>query len=302
MHNELLAMFYPMTAHEENYERMLLDGCAPADVTYGEHQKMASEFLQEGKLIAVRPHWRFCAVGMHRHDYIEMAYVLNGSVTQIVNEKEITLVAGDLLIMNRNVRHAVNAPGREDIMINFIILPAFFDRAVKQAGLEDSPICRFFVDCARGCDDVPAYLHFSIGDILPITNLLENMIWSVRNGIPYKQSTNQLTMALLLRLLPYHADRLRTDGEDYDILWKVHRYIEDHYVDGNLEDAARSLRCNYRNLSRIVREKTEKSFTELMQERRLQQALYLLEHTDRSVSDICRQVGYINISYFYRIF
>ena len=302
MHNELLAMFYPMTAHEKDYERMVREGHAPVDITSDEHNKKASEFLQDGKLIAVRPHWRYCAVGMHRHDYIEMAYVLNGSVTQLVEEKEITLVAGDLLIMNRNVRHAVRAPGKEDIMVNFIILPAFFDSAVDQAGIEDSPMRRFFVNCVCGADDTPAYLHFSVGGILPVTNLLENMIWSMRNDVPYKQSTNQQTMSLLLRLLPYHADCLRTDEEHYDIVWRVQRYIEDHYRDGNLEDAARNLNCNYRRLSNIVREKTGKSFTELIQERRIQQALYLLSHTNYSIEKICGQVGYVNISYFYRIF
>lgn len=46
--------------------------------------------------------------------------------------------------MNRNVRHAIKAPGREDIMINFIILPEFFDRAVELAEMEDFPMRRFF--------------------------------------------------------------------------------------------------------------------------------------------------------------
>ena len=302
MNPEILSMFYPMTDHEREYEAMVRSGQAPTDIVSGEHKKEAKEFLRDGKLIAVRPHWRFCAVGPHKHDYIEMAYVLTGSVTQIVDGKEITLVAGDLLIMNRNVRHAVKAPGREDIMVNFIILPVFFDRAVDQAGIEDSPMRRFFVDCVCGDDDRPAYLHFSVGEILPVANLLENMIWSMRNDVPYKQSTNQLTMALLLRLLQYHADRLRTDEEKYDILWKVQRYIEDRYRDGNLEDAAETLGCDYRRLSGMVREKTGKTFTELIQERRLQQALYLLKNTDYPVSKICERVGYVNISYFYRIF
>ena len=295
-------MFYTMTEHELEYERMVLSGQAPTDIIDGEHKKEANEFLRDGKLITVRPHWRFCAVAMHKHDYIEMAYVINGSVTQIVEEKEISLVAGDIFIMNRNVRHAIKAPGREDIMVNFIILPAFFDRAVDQAGIENSPMHRFFVNCICNRDEHPAYLHFSVGGILPITNLLENMIWSMRNDIPYKQSTNQLTMALLLRLLQYHTDCLHTDEDNLSVMWKVQRYIEDRYRDGNLEDAARTLNCNYRRLSNMVKEKTGKTFTELIQERRIQQALYFLLNTDYPISKICERVGYANVSYFYKVF
>ena len=72
MNNALLSMFYPMTEHELEYERMVLSGQAPTDIIDGEHKKEANEFLRDGKLITVRPHWRFCAVGMHKHDYIEI--------------------------------------------------------------------------------------------------------------------------------------------------------------------------------------------------------------------------------------
>lgn len=41
---------------------------------------------------------------------------------------------------------------------------------------------------------------------------------------------------------------------------------------------------------------------ELLQEKRLNQAAYLLEHTAMSVADIAVTVGYDNISYFHRIF
>jgi AraC-like DNA-binding protein len=39
-----------------------------------------------------------------------------------------------------------------------------------------------------------------------------------------------------------------------------------------------------------------------LQERRLQQAAWLLEHTTQRVSDIAVSVGYENVSYFHRIF
>ena len=41
---------------------------------------------------------------------------------------------------------------------------------------------------------------------------------------------------------------------------------------------------------------------ELVQEKRLNQAIYLLEHTAMSVMEIGMSVGYDNISYFHRIF
>jgi AraC-like DNA-binding protein len=55
-------------------------------------------------------------------------------------------------------------------------------------------------------------------------------------------------------------------------------------------------------LSREIKRRTGKTYTELLQERRLRQAAWLLEHTTQRVSDIALSVGYENVSYFHRIF
>ena len=47
---------------------------------------------------------------------------------------------------------------------------------------------------------------------------------------------------------------------------------------------------------------TGRNYIELVQEKRLAQAAFLLRNTDRNVADIAVAVGYENISYFHRIF
>ena len=259
-------------------------------------------FLRRGKLIDLRLNYRFCAAPLHSHDFIEMAYVLHGRLTHEIEGKTVAMTEGDLLIMNRNVRHSVALCGQEDIMINFIMLPEYFERSMKLAELEDSPMRRFFLSCILDTDNTPDYLLFNVKEILPLRHLIENMIWSVKNDIPYKQTTNQLTMALLLRLLQYHAGQVRSDTPEYGLIWEVQRYIDRSYRDGSLEEAAEQLHYDYRWLSHEIIRKTGKTFTALMQERRLQQAVYLLKNTDYSVADVAGKTGYANLTFFYRIF
>ena len=47
---------------------------------------------------------------------------------------------------------------------------------------------------------------------------------------------------------------------------------------------------------------TGKTYTQIVQEKRLAQAAFLLKNTKRNVTDISVAVGYENISYFHRIF
>ena len=55
-------------------------------------------------------------------------------------------------------------------------------------------------------------------------------------------------------------------------------------------------------LSREIRKRTGKTYKELLQEKRMQQAVYLLANSRIPVTDIIESVGYDNTSYFYRLF
>ena len=55
-------------------------------------------------------------------------------------------------------------------------------------------------------------------------------------------------------------------------------------------------------LSREIKRRTGKTYTELLQEKRLSQAAWLLRNTRQKVADIGISVGYENLSYFHRIF
>ena len=85
------------------------------------------KLLRRGKLITVRPHSRFVEFPMHRHNYVEIMYVVQGSITHVIDGSELTLHKGDLLMLNQYVEHAIHRAEYEDIGINFIALPEFFE-------------------------------------------------------------------------------------------------------------------------------------------------------------------------------
>ena len=90
-------------------------------------------------------------------------------------------------------------------------------------------------------------------------------------------------------------------GEQETVL-AVLRYIEERYRDGSLTEIAEQLHYEMTGLSRLIRQRTGKNYTALLQEKRLSQAVWLLMNTDRTVEEIAGLVGYENISYFYRLF
>ena len=69
-------------------EQQILDGVAKVDkdlYTSGKDFIVDSaKMLNEGKLIAVRTHTRFVHFPAHRHNFIEVLYVCQGQLTNII--------------------------------------------------------------------------------------------------------------------------------------------------------------------------------------------------------------------------
>lgn len=262
----------------------------------------AQKLLSAGKLITLRTHTRFIHFPEHTHDYVEVIYMCSGETTHIVNGKEIRLEQGDLLFLNQSATHEVCQAGEQDIAVNFIVLPEFFSAPLSMIGEEETPLRKFLVDCLCGQNSGAGYLYFDVSEVKPIQNLLENLLWILLQETPTKRKMSQMTMALLFLQLLSHTEMLSTDSQGDQVVWQVLRYVESNYANGSFAELTQQLHYDASWLSREIKRRTGKTYTQLIQEKRLAQAAFLLRNTDRNVSDIALAVGYENISYFHRIF
>ncbi len=259
------------------------------------------KLLDHDKLIAVRKHTRFIAFPEHSHDYVEMVYMCQGTTTHRVDGNRICLKPGELLMLGQNARQSIEAAGEGDLAVNFIVRPAFLGGILRFLGDEETPLRRFVLGALSGSGSVD-YLLFRTADYLPVQNLIENLIWTLIQDTPNKRGILQLTMGLLFAQLLSHTDLLAAADEEQEITVRVLRYVEERYRDGSLTEIANELNYEVSGLSRFIQRKTGRSYTELVQEKRLSQAAWMLRNTRERVEDIARAMGYENISYFHRIF
>lgn len=304
MHQELLRELSVITQEEQR----LLEGGREIDrQLYTEEKSMiidSRKLLQKGKLIEVRPHTRFVPFPPHTHNYIEVIYMCQGTTTHLVNGNQVVLNQGDLLFLNQNALQEIAPAGEKDIAVNFIVLPEFFTTAFSMMGAEENPLKDFLVGALCGRDAATSYLYFHVADILPVQNLIENMVWTIFYNSSNKRSCNQVTMGLLFLQLLNHMDKMEVGGRSYETqtLATVLSYIEDHYKEGRLSQLAEEMKVNVYWLSREIKKLSGKTFTDLLQERKMKQALYLLTNSVLPATDIIEAVGYDNTSYFYRSF
>lgn len=289
-------------------EQRILDGVAEVDkdlYTSGKDFTVDSrKMLKEGKLIAVRTHTRFVHFPAHRHNYIEVLYVCEGQLTNIIDGKQVVVRKGELLFLNQFTRHEILTAGENDIAINFMVLPEFFDVAYTMAG-NNNVLADFLVNVLRQDEERGEYLHFKVAEVLQIQNLLENIIYSLVTGKGDQSRINQTTMGLiflyLLDSVQYVEMRLPNQYENM-IAMTTLDYIEQQYRTATLTELCGKLHLPMHLLSKMIKKSTGFNFKELLQRKRLNKAVELMCETDLPVSDIIAAVGYENNSYFHRVF
>ena len=289
-------------------ERRILDGEAEVDkdlYTSGRDFTVDSrKMLKEGRLIAVRTHTRFVYFPAHRHNFVEVLYVCEGSLTNIIDGKRVVVNKGELLFLNQFTKHEILKAGQNDIAINFMVLPEFFDVAYSMAG-NDNMLADFLVNVLRQDEERGEYLHFKVAEVLQIQNLLENMIYSLVTGKGDQNRINQTTMGLiflyLLESVQYAEMRLPNQYENM-ISMTTLDYIEQQYRTATLTELCEQLHLPMHVLSKMIRKNTGFNFKELLQRKRLSKAAELMCETDLPIGDVIAAVGYENGSYFHRVF
>ena len=292
-------------SHVTPEEEAILNGSAVIDRSLymdGSRDVISGDkLLPTGKMITIRPHTRFVTFPEHTHDYVEMVYMCQGQTTHTINGQEIALHTGELLMLGQNARQSIEAARERDIAVNFIVRPAFFSGVLSYLGEEETPLRRFIISCLTG-DNEAGYLLFRVADVLPVQNLIENLLYTLLENAPNKRGILQMTMGLLFAQLLNHTEKLRFETPEQNAVVSVLRYVEERYRDGTLTAISEQLHYELTSLSRLIRQKTGRNYTELVQEKRLSQAAWLLRNTEKNVDEISRLVGYENISYFHRLF
>ena len=304
MNQEIINRLSVITEEEQE----ILSGRREIDPTRYAHTKEliidSGKMLEHGKLIQIRPHTRFVYFPRHRHNYVEVIYMCQGQTTHLIDQTPVLLKTGELLFLNQNAIQEIYPASESDIAVNFIILPEFFDTAFHMIGEEKNYLRDFLISCLRQDNRYGNYLHFQVADVLPIQNLMENMVWTLLNNQPNKRSVNQVTMGLVFLHLIHHTDRLHSDDQSYNqqLIFQVLRYIDENYRDGELTKLAMLMGYDVPWLSRSIKRLLGKTYKELVQQKRLNQAVFLLQSTRLPIADISVAVGYDNTSYFHRIF
>ncbi|WP_189372372.1 AraC family transcriptional regulator [Enterococcus sp. OL5] len=261
------------------------------------------DFFLKKSSVNISKHNRFAPFPLHTHDFVELSYMLKGHSEQIVNNERVLLNQGDILLINSGCHHSIAPLGEEDILINLIFDLGKIDTTWFEK-LESSQKFLFTFLLHPGEHQTSQYVIFfgqSNTDVLTVFDSLLNKYFTTEHFSTYL--VHYYLTILLIELLSNTKFDVRGNTNMKNTqLFELFFQIDKHFNEISLDQLARQFHYNNNYLSGMIKRFTGKTLSEIINEKRVQRAAFLLENTDLRIEDILDDLHLKNKGFFYKIF
>lgn len=232
----------------------------------------------------------------HSHDFYEIFYILDGSLSYDINGETMTLKTGDMGFTNKNDIHSFfRGPGNTCKHRDIIIRTDLFEA-----------VCDFI-----GSDFKQAYMNNQLPKIISIpfekVEQYESRIVNLLTTPPALNSDLQsaniktLLVSLLNCLLAEEHER---DYQYYPMWFRelLGRFHMNDYLKTGLVAILQPYHFSKAYMCRTFQKYMGCTMTEYLNDIRLQHAAFQLTYTDEAIINICNNVGFSSVSYFNTVF
>lgn len=254
-------------------------------------------------LITLR-HNRYSPAIIHDHTFFELIYIYEGVCEQTISNNKKNLSMGDVCIIPPGIKHSVGVFD-DSIIFNCLIRKSTLHNIFFNFLNNPNILSAFFINniySENGND----YIIFHTG-----------IDYEIQRGVlyMYKESIEQslywdqmisYTLMLIFGLLIRNYEKsieLPTFMQKADVQrFALLQYVQDNFATITLNQVAEKFNYTPEYTSRLFKSTTGRSFTQILQQVRLERAQVLLQDTNLSVANIANQIGYETTENFIRIF
>lgn len=242
---------------------------------------------------------------IHRHDFIEMAYVVKGELSQLIAGNKYTFPQGSICIIDRNSEHADFVKDQDNYVIFLEMKEDLFDELFLSE--LDNKVQKFIRKALLEQKSTKQFIQFTpqcqSNGIFPLIERIANEKFNKRKGAKY------IIKGLMIRVF----DILTKDytmllnsthlKEMNELLFlEVERYLRENYKDASLKELTMRFHFQQDYYARLIKKHTSMTFSEFHRKIRMSKAEELLLNTSMSIGSIVEAVGYENRQYFYKLF
>lgn len=233
-------------------------------------------------------------VAMHWHDRIEFLFVLRGKIQVFVGSEEYSLKENDLLLINGNEVHGVEAS--EDNRVLLLQIPLSFIKKWYQNIEMETFQCQSFIENEQGMFN---YIRL----------LMVRLILTLRKEeLGYEIKIHSLLLDIVYHLISKfrvsnHKQINRNSMKDMERLTRITNFIQMNYMHPiTLNEIAENEELTVPYLSRYFQQRMGQPFVKYLNGIRLEQAVKYLLETNWPVIQIAMESGFTSLNTFHKLF
>jgi AraC-like DNA-binding protein/mannose-6-phosphate isomerase-like protein (cupin superfamily) len=242
----------------------------------------------------------------HRHNYIEVIYVYEGTYKQFINGKKHTLNEGDICILNPNCIHRELNIAEGDFVIFLCISKHFLDIDMLRDCINKRELIDFFNIESYSKNAPKEYILFkSMGDseIKAIIEMIIKENYYKKTGYQY------IIKGYIVRLFAmlfnnYEEIYVSEDIEKVEnsIFYEIDSYIRENVSTVSRSELGDIFFFDPDHINRIIRKNTGKTYSQYLIDIKMEMAGEMIIDSKESINNIIKKLGYSNKSYFYKKF
>lgn len=237
----------------------------------------------------------------HFHQEVEILLVVQGTGTRFVGDSAERFAPGDLVMIGPNVSHEW-CSDRDTKGINSEAIYILFNTEILGNDFWNLPeskiILKIIRQSRRG---------------IKLAGKTRDEVASLMKKINISYGFTRITLLLtILEMIAFNGEYQylaspvidsTIDKRDSERLNKVYKYVTENIQDTiSLDKAACIVNLSKSVFCRYFKKRTNKTFVQFLNEIRIGQACRLLVNGDYSISEVCYNSGFNNLSYFIRQF
>lgn len=240
---------------------------------------------------------------IHSHTFLEIMYVLNGSVNHTINGNNDIIEQGYFMFLDIGDVHEYQLMQENANVMNLLFMPSVIDKNSEYKDVNEL-ISKYIYNTPFNNRKFPSGIPI-YDDDKRIYEMLCTIKKVYEDAGNYTSTVLKHQLIALLLTVMQKGDKMATElpVKIDKITEYILNIVQNHYNEDNLlVKVHNELSYSLSYLSSVFKENMGISFKEYLQNYRIREAKNLLSSTDKKIYEICNEVGYSDKKYFINLF
>lgn len=246
----------------------------------------------------------------HKHEFIEIVYVISGKATHVVNQCKYDVKAGDLVIVNCGDAHTfiVDEESEDKFLTYDLLFTTDFFNVSMLMGNNFEALASSYLFYSLFPEDVYMkndlnLIRFSSSEFLDILNKIYLEFNQQQKGyINIIRSSIIELITKIFRCIDSHPNKPITNTQKCLVDNAIEYLTTNYRAHINIDELAGNLFLSKNYFRQLFKNITGQSVTNFIQSTRVKEACSLLVTTDMSINEIMTSCGFNDSKFFYKTF